>query len=58
MQVEKLVSGKEVHNWNIITNNIDKGTNISTQNLGISCGSVRNGKGEEAKANKPNKTPE
>ena len=57
MQVEKLVPGKEVHNWNIITNNIDK-ARIYPQNLGISCGSGMNGREKKQKRNKPNKTPE
>lgn len=57
MQVEKLVPGKEVHNWNIITNNIDK-ARIYPQNLGISCGSGMNGRVKKQKRNKPNKTPE
>lgn len=51
MQMEKLVLGEEVHNYKIITNNIDK-VQMYQQSLEIRDGSGMNGNVKKQKQNK------
>ena len=53
--MEKLVLGKEVCNYKIITNNIDK-VQIYQQSLEIRDGSGMNGNVKKQKQSKTNKT--
>lgn len=55
--MEKLVLGEEVHNYKIITNNIDE-VQMYQQSLEIRDGSGMNGNVKKQKQNKTNKTPE